>query len=281
MYLSIKPMSLAPGSKQKHCLPSQFQCAIGHCIDWRFACDEFDDCGDNSDELNCGLVSDNFQGYLCVDTGPCSFGKCSHFCFAKKSGNHSCTCAPGYFMVPGDNVCKAEGEEHCCHNTRHSTTLCHRTPGVPPDCQQQRAQDHRPLQTNGLTEEEPRGRHPWASGPCGIHRFLVQGGDCAAGVVRHPHQGHLQTYCRTHSPRCPGCHSAHSYIHMVQAMIIKVTGLVEPRGVAVNWLSHQVYWVDAGVDTISVASLDGKQRRTLISSGLDQPHAIVVDPSGG
>ncbi|UYV74247.1 LRP1B [Cordylochernes scorpioides] len=68
---------------------------------------------------------------------------------------------------------------------------------------------------------------------------------------------------------------------MVQAMIIKVTGLVEPRGVAVNWLSHQVYWVDAGVDTISVASLDGKQRRTLISSGLDQPHAIVVDPSGG
>lgn len=54
--------------------------------------------------------------------------------------------------------------------------------------------------------------------------------------------------------------------------------LTEPRGLAVDWVGQLVYWVDAGMHTLSVASLDGKLRRTLISQHLDQPNDLAVDP---
>ncbi|KAF4524352.1 hypothetical protein B566_EDAN007528 [Ephemera danica] len=42
-----------------------------------------------------------------------------------------------------------------------------------------------------------------------------------------------------------------------------------------------LYVVDAGTDEILVVTLDGKQRRVLIGSDLDQPHDIKLDPESG
>ena len=36
------------------CSPREFQCANGKCIDARRRCDNRNDCGDDTDELNCG-----------------------------------------------------------------------------------------------------------------------------------------------------------------------------------------------------------------------------------
>lgn len=57
--------------------------------------------------------------------------------------------------------------------------------------------------------------------------------------------------------------------------------MVDPRGLAVDWVARRLYWVDAGADTITVATLDGRMRRTLVRVALDQPHDIVVDPKSG
>lgn len=38
------------------CLPSQFTCASGYCIDSRAVCDLAQDCGDTSDEASCQKV---------------------------------------------------------------------------------------------------------------------------------------------------------------------------------------------------------------------------------
>lgn len=37
-----------------HCQSHQFECTSGYCIPMPFVCDHWDDCGDNSDEQNCG-----------------------------------------------------------------------------------------------------------------------------------------------------------------------------------------------------------------------------------
>lgn len=45
-------------------------------------------------------------------------------------------------------------------------------------------------------------------------------------------------------------------------------------------ISH-IYWTDAGTNRIEVSKLDGRYRKWLIHSDLDQPAAIVVNPSLG
>lgn len=57
--------------------------------------------------------------------------------------------------------------------------------------------------------------------------------------------------------------------------------LSEPKSIAVDWLNNHIYWVDSGTYTISLASLDGTLRQTVISANLDQPNDIAVDPEAG
>lgn len=60
-----------------------------------------------------------------------------------------------------------------------------------------------------------------------------------------------------------------------------VTGLDEPRGIAVDWVAGRIYWLDSGHKTLSVSTLDGKTRLALINKGLVEPFEIVVDSESG
>lgn len=53
------------------------------------------------------------------------------------------------------------------------------------------------------------------------------------------------------------------------------------EGLAYNWMSEQLFWVDSGNKRIEVARRDGSHRRVLINSTLDRPRAIVVCPKFG
>ena len=58
-------------------------------------------------------------------------------------------------------------------------------------------------------------------------------------------------------------------------------GLGSPEGVAVDWISKNLYWTDSGTDRIEVSRLDGTHHKTLFSSDLVNPRAIAVDPVRG
>ena len=57
--------------------------------------------------------------------------------------------------------------------------------------------------------------------------------------------------------------------------------LGSPEGVAVDWLSRNIYWTDSGLDRIEVSHLDGTDRKTLFDTDMVNPRGIVVDAPNG
>ena len=54
-----------------------------------------------------------------------------------------------------------------------------------------------------------------------------------------------------------------------------------PDGLAIDDVGRNIYWKDTGTNRIEVARLDGSKRMVLITSGLDEPRAIVLDERNG
>lgn len=72
-----------------------------------------------------------------------------------------------------------------------------------------------------------------------------------------------------------------AFLNGSQVETIVSTELYHPDGVAVDWLSRNLYFTDAGTDRIEVVRLDGSARKTLINEGLEKPRAIVLHPIEG
>lgn len=58
-------------------------------------------------------------------------------------------------------------------------------------------------------------------------------------------------------------------------------GLATPEGLAVDWITDKLYWIDSNLDQIEVAKLNGEMRTTLIAGGMEHPRAIALDPGQG
>lgn len=53
------------------------------------------------------------------------------------------------------------------------------------------------------------------------------------------------------------------------------------EGIAIDWVTKKIYWTDAHLKLIGIINFDGTHGSVLISENLDQPRAIVLDPSHG
>ncbi|KAL6424282.1 hypothetical protein ACFW04_009838 [Cataglyphis niger] len=60
-----------------------------------------------------------------------------------------------------------------------------------------------------------------------------------------------------------------------------VAEVVNPDGVAIDWIARNLYWTDTGTDRIEVARLNGTYRRVLVNEDLIEPRAIAVAPEHG
>ncbi|KAL1489546.1 hypothetical protein ABEB36_013499 [Hypothenemus hampei] len=60
-----------------------------------------------------------------------------------------------------------------------------------------------------------------------------------------------------------------------------MTGVLIPDGLAIDWLTNNIYWTDTETNRIEVATLEGKHRKVLFWTDIDQPRAVVVVPMKG
>ncbi|XP_012137362.2 nidogen isoform X2 [Megachile rotundata] len=54
-----------------------------------------------------------------------------------------------------------------------------------------------------------------------------------------------------------------------------------PEGLAVDWVSRNIFWTDSSKTTVEVANLETKKRKVLVSDGLVNPRGIAVHPYRG
>ena len=53
--------------------------------------------------------------------------------------------------------------------------------------------------------------------------------------------------------------------------------VINPDGVAVDWIGRNLYWTDAGTNKIEVSRLDGSSRTSLVTVNVGFPRAIILD----
>ena len=68
-----------------------------------------------------------------------------------------------------------------------------------------------------------------------------------------------------------------SYPNGSDLKVIAERNVQNPDGIAVDWIGRIVYWTDYRTSKIEVARLDGSYRFSLITSGLDNPRAVILD----
>ena len=58
--------------------------------------------------------------------------------------------------------------------------------------------------------------------------------------------------------------------------VIAYNNVITPAGLAVDYVGRNVYWTDEATNTIEVTRLDGSSRRSLITSSIEKPRAILL-----
>uniref|UniRef100_A0A803V497 Low-density lipoprotein receptor-related protein 2 n=1 Tax=Ficedula albicollis TaxID=59894 RepID=A0A803V497_FICAL len=267
------------------CKTEEFKCSNGNCIPLHYVCDNYDDCGDHFDEMGCnpgtertcaenicehnctnlteGFICSCRPGYkesflfLCLDINECEiYGTCTQDCKNSK-GSYECFCADGFRSV-GDQ----QGKQ-CAADGNPPLLLL-------PDNVRIRRYNISSEQYSDYIDNQERIQaldYDWDPEGIGLSivYFSILGQGSEFGAIK---RAYLPTFDSSRN-------------NPTKEVDLNLKYIVSPDGLAVDWVGRHLYWTDAGTNRIEVAKLDGRYRKWLIFSQLDQPAAISVNPKRG
>uniref|UniRef100_F7CLL4 Low-density lipoprotein receptor-related protein 2 n=1 Tax=Monodelphis domestica TaxID=13616 RepID=F7CLL4_MONDO len=275
-------------STTKPCVEDEFKCGNGHCIPLSYVCDNFDDCGNHFDETGCNPGAER----------TCDENICEHNCTHLKEGGFICSCRPGYSAGPVDrnscvdiNECEQFGVcPQDCKNSKgsyecicadgfrsvgdHEGKQCAADGNPPilllPDNVRIRKYNLSSEQYSDYLDNQEHIQaidYDWDPEGIGLSiiYYTVLGQGSVFGSIK---RAYIPTFDSSGN-------------NPVKEVDLNLKYIVRPDGIAVDWVGRHIYWSDASTNRIEVAKLDGRYRKWLISTQLDQPAAVVVNPKLG
>nr|XP_010969732.1 low-density lipoprotein receptor-related protein 2 isoform X1 [Camelus bactrianus] len=270
------------------CTEDEFKCSNGRCISQHLVCDDVDDCGDHFDETGCNTGKER----------SCAENLCEHNCTQLSGGGFICSCRPGFKASSLDrnscediNECEQFGVcPQNCHNTKgsyecscaqgfvslsdHYGQRCAADGNPPllllPENVRIRKYNLSSEKFSDYLEDQERIQaidYDWDPEGIGL------------SIVYYTVQGHGSNFGAIKRAYIPNFESGGN--NPMKEVNLDLKYIMQPDGLAVDWVGRHIYWSDAKSQRIEVAKLDGRYRKWLISSQLDQPAAIVVNPKLG
>ncbi|XP_041433100.1 low-density lipoprotein receptor-related protein 2 isoform X2 [Xenopus laevis] len=270
------------------CTDEEYKCGNHYCVPLHYICDDYDDCGDQSDEAGCNRGTQR----------SCSENICEHNCTNLSEGGFICSCRPGYKASESDrNTCddinECEIYKKCpqdCKNSKGSyECFCaegFRTVGdqqgnqcaaegtppllLLPDNVRIRRFNLSSEQYSDYIEDQQHVQaldYDWDPEGIGLSvvYYSIRGQGSTFGSIRRAYLPTFEDYGN----------------NLVKDVDLDLRYIVNPDGLAVDWVGRHIYWTDAGTNRIEVAMLDGRYRKWLIYTQIDQPAAIAVNPDLG
>uniref|UniRef100_A0A8C6V0R7 Low density lipoprotein receptor-related protein 1Bb n=1 Tax=Neogobius melanostomus TaxID=47308 RepID=A0A8C6V0R7_9GOBI len=302
------------GTKRMCDPKAKFTCKdTGKCITKSWVCDGDIDCEDRSDEESCESAVCKPPKYPCgndtsvcltpdkicngkvdcpdrSDEGPiCDLclvarGGCSHQCTVAPGKGVVCSCPPGLHLDSSNRTC--EMVDYCSRHLKCSQV-----------CQQYKTQVKCSCYPGWTLDADGDTCH---SNGKSFEAFIIFS-------IRHEIR-RIDLHKRDYSLLVPGLrntialdfHLNHSLLYWTDVVEDKIYrgrlsesggvtgievvvqhGLATPEGLAVDWITGKLYWIDSNLDQIEVAKLNGEMRTTLIAGGMEHPRAIALDPGQG